>query len=194
MNKNNAEINSEADQPDQIQHIPQVPEPKNGSTRALDEEIWFHGVLPRGEVVRLLVTDGDFLVRETVRNDEKQIVLSVMWTSPRHFIGINSKDLTNFFFIIRFLLIYFDFAVQTSPEGLYRFEGPGFATVQELIMHQYHSGLPVTSRSGAILKTPIAREDWELNNDDVQLVDKVCIFVRKLVSRKKSKIKTRYLK
>ena len=91
MNKNNAEINSEADQPDQIQHIPQVPEPKNGSTRALDEEIWFHGVLPRGEVVRLLVTDGDFLVRETVRNDEKQIVLSVMWTSPRHFIGINLK-------------------------------------------------------------------------------------------------------
>jgi tyrosine-protein kinase Fer len=149
LNKNNAEINSEADQPDQIQHIPQVPEPKNGSTRALDEEIWFHGVLPRGEVVRLLVTDGDFLVRETVRNDEKQIVLSVMWTSPRHFI------------------------VQTSPEGLYRFEGPGFATVQELIMHQYHSGLPVTSRSGAILKTPIAREDWELNNDDVQLVDKI---------------------
>ena len=67
------------------------------------------------------------------------------------------------------------FTVQTSPEGLYRFEGPGFATVQELIMHQYHSGLPVTSRSGAILKTPIAREDWELNNDDVQLVDKVCI-------------------
>ena len=30
-----------------------------------------------GEVVRLLETDGDFLVRETVRNDEKQIVLSV---------------------------------------------------------------------------------------------------------------------
>ena len=30
-----------------------------------------------GEVVRLLETDGDFLVRETVRNEEKQIVLSV---------------------------------------------------------------------------------------------------------------------
>ena len=46
-----------------------------------------------GEVVRLLEMDGDFLVRETTRNDEKQIVLSVMWTSPKHFI------------------------VQTSPEG-----------------------------------------------------------------------------
>ena len=72
---------------------------------------------PRLEVVRLLQEDGDFLVRETVRNEEKQIVLSVMWSSPKHFI------------------------VQTSPEGLYRFEGPGFNTVQELIMHQFHSGM-----------------------------------------------------
>ena len=72
-----------------------------------------------------------------------------MWSSPKHFI------------------------VQTSPEGLFRFEGPGFSTVQELIMHQFHSGLAVTSRSGTILKTPIAREEWELNNDDVQLVEKI---------------------
>ena len=35
-----------------------------------------------------------------------------MWTSPKHFI------------------------VQTSPEGLFRFEGPAFESVQELIIHQ----------------------------------------------------------
>ena len=51
-------------------------------SRPLEEELWFHGVLPRGEVVRLLATDGDFLVRETTRNDEKQVVLSVMWAAP----------------------------------------------------------------------------------------------------------------
>ena len=45
---------------------------KNGH-KLLEEEIWFHGVLPRLEVVRLLQEDGDFLVRETVRNEEKQI-------------------------------------------------------------------------------------------------------------------------
>ncbi|CAB4056342.1 FER [Lepeophtheirus salmonis] len=117
--------------------------------RPLEEELWFHGVLPRGEVVRLLQCDGDFLVRETVRNDEKQIVLSVMWSSPKHFI------------------------VQTSPEGLFRFEGPPYETVQELIIHQFHSGTSVTSRSGAILKTPVLREDWELNNDDVELLEKI---------------------
>jgi len=31
----------------------------------------------------------------------------------------------------------------------------------------------VTSRSGAILKTPILRERWELNNDDVILLEKI---------------------
>ncbi len=129
-----------------------LPSPRDSladPSRSLEDETWFHGVLPRGEVVRLLVNDGDFLVRETTRNEEKQIVLSVMWSSPKHFI------------------------VQTSPEGLFRFEGPAFNTVQELIMHQFKSGLPVTSRSGAILKTPVVREEWELNNDDVQLVEKI---------------------
>ncbi|XP_033327020.1 tyrosine-protein kinase Fer isoform X3 [Megalopta genalis] len=113
----------------------------NGNGDLMEEE-WFHGVLPREEVVRLLVNEGDFLVRETTRNDECQIVLSVCWDGHKHFI------------------------VQTTTEGHYRFEGPTFPSIQELIRHQWLSGLPVTSRSGAILKTPILRERWELNNDD----------------------------
>ena len=66
------------------------------------EEEWFHGVLPREEVVRLLVNEGDFLVRETMRNDECQIVLSVCWDGHKHFIvqltqevRINSIEYTN---------------------------------------------------------------------------------------------------
>ncbi|XP_075230852.1 tyrosine-protein kinase Fer isoform X4 [Lycorma delicatula] len=119
------------------------------STRSLVEEEWFHGVLPREEVVRLLTKEGDFLVRETTRNDENQTVLSVCWGGHKHFI------------------------VQTTTEGQYRFEGPAFPTIQELIMFQYQSNLPVTGRSGAILKQPIPRERWELNNDDVILLEKI---------------------
>ncbi|KAK2582534.1 hypothetical protein KPH14_004827 [Odynerus spinipes] len=122
---------------------------KGNANGGLMEEEWFHGVLPREEVVRLLVNEGDFLVRETTRNDECQIVLSVCWDSHKHFI------------------------VQTTPEGHYRFEGPTFPSIPELIRHQWMSGLPVTSRSGAILKTPILRERWELNNDDVILIEKI---------------------
>ncbi|EFN78708.1 Tyrosine-protein kinase Fps85D [Harpegnathos saltator] len=122
---------------------------KSNGNGGLMEEEWFHGVLPREEVVRLLVNEGDFLVRETTRNDECQIVLSVCWDGHKHFI------------------------VQTTPEGHYRFEGPTFPSIQELIKHQWLSSLPVTSRSGAILKTPILRERWELNNDDVILLEKI---------------------
>ncbi|CAH2006302.1 unnamed protein product, partial [Acanthoscelides obtectus] len=119
------------------------------TNKSLVDEEWFHGVLPREEVVRLLSKDGDFLVRETTRNDECQTVLSVCWGGHKHFI------------------------VQTTAEGHYRFEGPAFPSIRELILYQYTSGLPVTSRSGAILYKPIPRERWELNNDDVVLLDKI---------------------
>ncbi|KAL0271074.1 UNVERIFIED_CONTAM: hypothetical protein PYX00_008292 [Menopon gallinae] len=55
-------------------------------TKSLVDEEWFHGVLPREEVVRLLTREGDFLVRETTRNDECQTVLSVAWGGHKHFI------------------------------------------------------------------------------------------------------------
>ncbi|KAH9368919.1 hypothetical protein HPB48_007087 [Haemaphysalis longicornis] len=96
---------------------------------SLQDEDWFHGVLPREEVVRLLVNN---------------VVLSVCWQGHKHFI------------------------VQTTS-----LKGPAFGTVQELIVYQHHLGLPVTSKSGAILQTPIFRERWELNNDDVELVEKI---------------------
>ncbi|XP_049797590.1 tyrosine-protein kinase Fer [Schistocerca nitens] len=118
--------------------------------RPLQEEEWFHGVLPRDEVVRLLTHEGDFLVRETVRHDESQVVLSVCWGGHhKHFI------------------------VQTTADGSFRFEGPAFPTVQELIQYQQQSQLPVTARSGAVLTRAVYRERWELNNDDVVLVEQI---------------------
>jgi len=55
---------------------------------ALEEEEWFHGVLPREEVHRLLVNDGDYLVRITYNRAtaEKQYVLSVLFSTHKHFI------------------------------------------------------------------------------------------------------------
>ncbi|XP_068624359.1 tyrosine-protein kinase Fer isoform X3 [Battus philenor] len=117
--------------------------------RSLVEQEWFHGVLPREEVVRLLRADGDYLVRETTRNHARQLVLSVCWGQHKHFI------------------------VQTTPEGHYRFEGAAFPSVAELIAWQRASGVPVTARSGALLRRAVPRETWELNNDHVQLLDKI---------------------
>lgn len=60
------------------------------------DEDWFHGVLPREEVVRLLTQDGDFLVRETTRNDECQTVLSVCWGGHKHFIVQTTAEVSVF--------------------------------------------------------------------------------------------------
>ncbi len=66
--------------------------------RKLDEEEWFHGVLPREEVQRLLKNDGDYLVRESKnrKTGEQQYVLSVMWAEYKHFIiqghEVNGND------------------------------------------------------------------------------------------------------
>ncbi len=54
----------------------------------LEDQPWFHGVLPREEVNRLLNEDGDYLVRESKNREtsEIQYVLSVMWGKHKHFI------------------------------------------------------------------------------------------------------------
>lgn len=118
--------------------------------RPLEEEEWYHGVLPRDEVQRLLVDDGDYLVRasKNKKTGETQYVLSVMWSTHKHFI------------------------IQEN-EGGYRFEGDTYSSVQELIIRQHQSLQPVTRKSEAILKKPIYRPDWELRNDDIELNEKI---------------------
>uniref|UniRef100_A0A2C9KI86 non-specific protein-tyrosine kinase n=1 Tax=Biomphalaria glabrata TaxID=6526 RepID=A0A2C9KI86_BIOGL len=117
--------------------------------RMADEE-WFHGVLPREEVQRLLVNDGDFLVRESKnkKTNETQFVLSVFWSGHRHFI------------------------IQYGPDKGWHFEGHAYPTIRELVLRQHESQTPVTTKSGAILKKPILRE-WELLNDDIELKMKI---------------------
>ena len=58
-------------------------------------------------------------------------------------------------------------------QGRWRFEGKDFTTIQELISNQHSSGLPVTNKSQAILSRAILKEEWELNNDDIDLGDKL---------------------
>ncbi|XP_076438869.1 LOW QUALITY PROTEIN: tyrosine-protein kinase Fer-like [Babylonia areolata] len=121
-----------------------------GSGRIEDEE-WFHGVLPREEVQRLLAEDGAYLVRESKnrKTNETQYVLSVYWEGHKHFIIQQTEDLG------------------------WRFEKDSYPTIQELIRQQHASGQPVTKKSQAILKRAVPREDWELLNDHIHLEMKI---------------------
>lgn len=40
-------------------------------------------------------------------------------------------------------------------------------------MNQLRSNLAVTKKSQAVISRPIVREDWELNNDDIELGEKI---------------------
>lgn len=60
--------------------------------KPLQEQLWYHGAIPRAEVAELLTQSGDFLVRESQGKQEH--VLSVLWDGqPRHFI-IQSADVS----------------------------------------------------------------------------------------------------
>ena len=67
------------------EYLPFALQPK---AEKLEDQPWFHGVLPREEVNRLLKDDGDYLVRESKNREtsEIQYVLSVMWGKHKHFI------------------------------------------------------------------------------------------------------------
>ena len=58
-------------------------------------------------------------------------------------------------------------------QGSWRFEGNQYPSIPELVIQQYQSNLPVTNKSQAILSTPIVREDWEINNDDIEQAEKI---------------------
>jgi hypothetical protein len=71
--------------PPPLQLVPEVQKP-------LQEQLWYHGAIPRAEVAELLTHSGDFLVRES--QGKQEYVLSVLWDGlPRHFI-IQSTDVS----------------------------------------------------------------------------------------------------
>lgn len=42
----------------------------------------------------VIIRDGDFLVRETMKSEERQIVLSVYSSGPKHFIVQTTTDVS----------------------------------------------------------------------------------------------------
>lgn len=118
----------------------------------LESEDWYHGVLPREEVQKLLTNEGEFLVRmsKNKQTNQTQHVLSVLWKgSHKHFI------------------------VQENEQGEFKFEGSAYQTVRELVLHHFNTAQPITRKSEAILKRPVPRENWELRNDDIELKEKI---------------------
>ncbi|XP_057579348.1 tyrosine-protein kinase Fes/Fps isoform X1 [Hippopotamus amphibius kiboko] len=126
--------------PPPLQLVPEVQKP-------LHEQLWYHGAVPRAEVVELLTHSGDFLVRES--QGKQEYVLSVLWDGqPRHFI-IQSAD------------------------NMYRLEGDGFPSIPLLIDHLLRSQQPLTKKSGVILNRAVPKDKWALSHEDLVLGEQI---------------------
>ncbi|TKR77303.1 hypothetical protein L596_018300 [Steinernema carpocapsae] len=133
---------------------PVLAPPKN--VAKIEEQDYYHGLLPREDVVALLRSSGDFLVRTTemVSGSNRRFCVSVNWSGQHHFI------------------------VQTNKKGLFFLEdnaGPKnleFPEVLDLINH-YQKSHHDFSQYKVVLLNPVCRQSWQLRHDQVQLLKRL---------------------
>ncbi|CAD6195594.1 unnamed protein product [Caenorhabditis auriculariae] len=106
-------------------------------------QLWYHGLLPREDILMMLKKTGDFLVRST-----EPVAGEKQDAGIKHFV---IKEAMNKYIIERM----------------------AFDTVTQLIEHYLNSAEPLNKVSNAVLKTPVLREPWEKSHADVQLIKKL---------------------
>ncbi|XGW10093.1 hypothetical protein V3C99_011955 [Haemonchus contortus] len=125
--------------------------PSLRGARAHEEEEWFHGLLPREDINRLLNHDGDYLVRvsEPEPGMGMKTVLSARWKDKNHHFVVNEKD------------------------GKVFIEKEKFSNVLDMIEYYVREQKPVTESTGAVLITPIPKQDWEFKHEWIELGQKL---------------------
>ncbi|CAG9537374.1 unnamed protein product, partial [Cercopithifilaria johnstoni] len=123
----------------------------------LEEESYYHGLLPREDIPHLLVNEGDFLVRtsETAPNQPRQIIISV-------FVGKASGNVRHI-------------VVQQNAYGKFLTNAnASFDSVTDLIQFYLNYGEPILNTvPNSILKRAITRAPWELRHETVIIENKI---------------------
>nr|XP_034320498.1 tyrosine-protein kinase Fer [Crassostrea gigas] len=106
----------------------------------------FHGMLPREEAERLLIEDGDFLVRESYDSETNEpcCVLSANFQDHRH-------------------------SILKCPDEQKHVSKDRHDSILAKVNQFYINGKPWEDCPDNILKHPIPREQWLIKNDDVVL-------------------------
>ncbi|EYB98199.1 hypothetical protein Y032_0133g1762 [Ancylostoma ceylanicum] len=119
----------------------------SSSERAHEDQSWFHGLLPREDINKLLSRDGDYLVRVTEPEPGMGLktVLSARWKDKNHHFVINEKD------------------------GKFFIDKVKFPTILKLVNYYVAEQKPVTESTEAILMTPIPKQEWEFKHDWITL-------------------------
>uniref|UniRef100_A0A1I7Y4Q2 Tyrosine-protein kinase n=1 Tax=Steinernema glaseri TaxID=37863 RepID=A0A1I7Y4Q2_9BILA len=158
----NSPHGSESPLPPETGHS-QSPAPSDGATPPrtsstpdpIEEQEFYHGLLPREDVCAMLVNRGDFLVRTTEisSGSNRQYCLSVMWDNLHHFL------------------------MQATSTGQFTLEAylpgaPEFPTVNELVL-VHRKTHRVFSPHKIVLLNPIYRQEWELRHEQIDLQKKL---------------------
>ncbi|WKX96219.1 hypothetical protein Q1695_012570 [Nippostrongylus brasiliensis] len=123
----------------------------NRGEREHENETWFHGLLPREDINKLLTRDGDYLVRvsEPEPGMGLKTVLSARWKGANHHFVVNEND------------------------GRVFIEDKRFRSVMEMIQYYVRERKPVTKSTEAILIAPIPKQDWEFKHEWIELGKKL---------------------
>ncbi|XP_076809101.1 tyrosine-protein kinase Fer-like isoform X2 [Clavelina lepadiformis] len=114
-------------------------------SKADRDQRWFHGMIPRQEAMQLIVSNGDFLLREST-NSPGEFVLS----------GKSENQIRHF-------------KIQKNEQDHYRFESDFYNTVFDLIYEHYSKQIPVTKKTNCLLKNPICKDKWQLTHNDISI-------------------------
>ncbi|OZC08585.1 hypothetical protein X798_04388, partial [Onchocerca flexuosa] len=108
---------------------------------------WYHGLLSRKDINKLLTKHGQFLVRETEikKGEGLQPVLSVKWND---------------------MIMHFTIC---QNDGKVSIEKCEFASICELIRYHMITKDPITDQSGAMLLYVVPRQNWEVKHEQIEL-------------------------
>lgn len=130
-------------------HVPVTPEKLEhdlqleltADVSELKSRSWYHGNISRQKAERLVVNNGEYLVRDCI-SQPGDFVLTCVWKGvPLHFV-VNSKISEE---------------KSGPPKVWYRFEEEEFTSVQALIIFYLNHAKPITRTSGTVITNPIAR-------------------------------------
>ncbi|CAF0835288.1 unnamed protein product [Adineta steineri] len=116
----------------------------------LEDQMYFHGIMPRAQSVTLFTERGDYLVR---KNHEGKIVLSIFWIDPT---DTNKLKDGHFFIYEKNNMYYFQENSVMKP------------TVSKLITYYTRQKLELRN-DGTRLIRPIERPDYIINDSDIIL-------------------------
>uniref|UniRef100_A0A8R1I8F5 Tyrosine-protein kinase n=1 Tax=Caenorhabditis japonica TaxID=281687 RepID=A0A8R1I8F5_CAEJA len=121
----------------------------------IHSEQWYHGLLPREDIKVMLRKNGDFLVRSTEpkQGEARQYVLSAMHNEEAEDAGIKH------------------YVLRLSANNQIFLETKGFDTVSLLVQHYLSTKEPI--KKMVVLKTPIVKQEWEIEHSQVELTKKL---------------------